>query len=95
MPCIHTLPGGYRECLRIDLQKDRKAALLVNGAALLLTLLLMPTIVVAQRNEVFSSHIRSLWVVAGDRWQELPVIRLNGDDPITVSFDDMTHEYRR
>ncbi len=62
---------------------------------LLLMLLLMPTIVAAQRNEVFSSHIRSLWVVAGDRWQELPVIRLNGDEPITVSFDDMTHEYRR
>ncbi len=41
MHCIHSLPGGYRECLRIDLQKDRKAALLVNGAALLLTLLLL------------------------------------------------------
>ncbi len=28
------LPGGYREICRIDLQKDRKTAFLVNGAAI-------------------------------------------------------------
>lgn len=31
-----TLPAGYREVCRIDLQKDKKLALLVNGAALLI-----------------------------------------------------------
>ena len=41
MYSIGSLPGSYRECLRIDLQKDRKSALAVNGAALLVTLLLM------------------------------------------------------
>ena len=30
------LPAGYREVCRIDLQKDKKLALLVNGAALLI-----------------------------------------------------------
>ena len=40
MYCFHVLPGTYRACLRIDLQKDRKAALIVNGAALLVTLAL-------------------------------------------------------
>ena len=33
MHCIQNLPGGYRECLRVDLQTDKKAALAVNGAA--------------------------------------------------------------
>ena len=32
------LPEGYSELLKIDLQKDRKSALLVNGLALLIAL---------------------------------------------------------
>ena len=41
MHCFHHLPGGYRESLRIDLQKDRKSALLVNSAAVLSALALL------------------------------------------------------
>ncbi len=33
MHCTQTLPEGYRELLSIDLQKDKRTALLVNGAA--------------------------------------------------------------
>lgn len=49
----------------------------------------------AQRHEAFSEQIRSLQVVGGDRWMELPVIQLGGDEVVTISFDDMTHEYHR
>ena len=39
--------------------------------------------------------IRSLQVVAGIRWQDMPIIRLNGNEPINIDFDEMSHEYRR
>ena len=35
MHCVQTLPEGYRATETIDLQKDKRTALLVNGAALL------------------------------------------------------------
>lgn len=49
----------------------------------------------AQRHEICSDHIQTLQVVAGDRWMDLPVIQLYGDEPVLISFDDMTHEYHR
>lgn len=49
----------------------------------------------AQRNVILSDEVASLQVVAGTRWQELPVIRLNGNEAINVSFDWLSHEYRR
>lgn len=36
MKAQNSLPAGYREVCRIDLQKDKKLALLVNGAALII-----------------------------------------------------------
>lgn len=38
---VQTLPQGYRELLRIDLQKDKKLALLVNAMATLIGILLV------------------------------------------------------
>lgn len=49
----------------------------------------------AQRNVIYSSDIASLQVVAGIRWQELPVIRLGGPEAVNISFDEMSHEYHR
>lgn len=49
----------------------------------------------AQRNEIKSDRIATLQVVAGDDWLSPPVITLGGEDAITISFDDMTHEYHR
>ena len=49
----------------------------------------------AQRNEIKSERIATLQVVAGDDWLSPPVITLGGEDAITISFDDMTHEYHR
>ena len=41
MRCVQSLPEGYREIRRVNLQKDKKTALLVNGAALLIALALI------------------------------------------------------
>lgn len=49
----------------------------------------------AQRHIVFSDKIATVQVVAGTRWQEMPIIRLNGSEPINISFDDLSHTYRR
>ena len=49
----------------------------------------------AQRHIVFSDDIASLQVVAGTRWQDLPIIKLNGNERINISFDEMSHTYRR
>lgn len=49
----------------------------------------------AQRNEIKSDRIATLQVVAGDDWLSPPVITLGGEEAITISFDDMTHEYHR
>lgn len=49
----------------------------------------------AQRHIVFSDYVASLQVVAGDRWQEMPIIRLGGNEQVHISFDDLTHTYRR
>lgn len=52
----------------------------------------------AQRNEIYRPEIKTLQVVCGDKWLELPVSRL-GDDSrenrINISFDDLTHTYQR
>ncbi len=41
MKSCTTLPGGYTPIYRIDLQKDKKLALLVNGAAILIILAML------------------------------------------------------
>ena len=49
----------------------------------------------AQRHDIVSSRIASLQVVAGDDWMSPPIITLNGNSPINIDFDDLTHEYHR
>lgn len=62
----------------------------------ILSLVLMWCIgIAAQRNEILSQRIASLQTVAGDNWLSPPVVELNGDQPINISFDDLTHEYHR
>lgn len=49
----------------------------------------------AQRHEIFNERIASLQVTAGDDWLSPPLIRLDGNVPICIDFDDLTHEYHR
>lgn len=48
----------------------------------------------AQRHETFSDRIQGLQVVADDDWLSLPVYAL-GQGSVTISFDDLTHDYHR
>lgn len=58
-------------------------------------LILMNIHSAAQRNMIFNNRIKTLQVVAGVRWLDMPIIALNSDEVINISFDDMTHEYHR
>ena len=49
----------------------------------------------AQRHEILSERIASLQVTVGYDWLAPPVIELNGNKPININFDDLTHEYHR
>ena len=49
----------------------------------------------AQRNEILDKNIASLQVVANNDWLSLPIITLNSNDFINISFDNLTHEYHR
>lgn len=63
---------------------------------LLLALVVMAvTTAKGQYNVVYDSRIATLQVMAEDDWLSLPIIELNGDDVINVSFDDLSHDYAR
>ena len=49
----------------------------------------------AQQNRIIHSNIASLQVVAGNKWLEPPVISLNDNVPINISFDEKSHNYHR
>ena len=49
----------------------------------------------AQRHEVLADNLRTLLVEAGGDGNSLPVLTLGSGETLRISFDDMTHEYRR
>ncbi len=52
----------------------------------------------AQRNEILNPDIKTLQVVCGQKWQDMPVMKLDDfspDNVMNISFDDLTHTYRR
>ena len=49
----------------------------------------------AHRNEILDKNIASFQVVANNDWLSLPIITLNSNDFVNISFDDLTHEYHR
>jgi hypothetical protein len=55
---------------------------------------LFPLSTSAQRHEINDENIRSLQVVANQKWTDLPIMVLN-DGKISIDFDDLTHTYRR
>ncbi len=62
---------------------------------LILFHLVLTTAAFGQHHEILSPAIASLQVMAGDDWRNLPVASLRSSTPICISFDDLTHEYRR
>lgn len=58
-----------------------------------LTLTVCPA--VSQRNILNSDLLRTLQVTVNDKWGDPPLIRLGTPDYLTVSFDELSHEYHR
>lgn len=49
----------------------------------------------AQVNRVYSSMIHTLQTIVNDDWMQLPIIVLDSEDWVTISFDHFSHEYHR
>ena len=49
----------------------------------------------AQRSEILFDRLRTLQVVVADDPNRQPVIALDSDEQLEISFDDLTHEYCR
>lgn len=62
---------------------------------LLFAFLIYPQKGISQRNQIVNKNIKTLQVVAGENWLAMPIIKLNDTNTIKISFDDLTHEYRR
>lgn len=62
---------------------------------LLLIFLLIGSTVKAQTNKIFDENIATLRVMADYDAMSLPIIRLNSNERIYISFDDLTHQYQR
>lgn len=63
-------------------------------SALLALLLLMP-IAIQGRSRIHSPQVKSLQVVVNGNWLSPAVMRLNSSDVLTVSFDELSHDYHR
>lgn len=72
----------------------RNNSVLLNGL-LLYILCMIPADMSAQRHEILDDNIRTLQVVAGDDWLGLPIISLDGDEVVNVSFDELSHVIQR
>ena len=62
---------------------------------LLLTLLLLVPLAANGENRINQPNIKTLVTVVNDNWLNAPVMRLNSDDVLTVSFDELSHDYHR
>ena len=49
----------------------------------------------AQNHVAYSPNIATIQVTAGGDWLSPPIIVLGGQTAIHISFDDLTHEYKR
>ena len=49
----------------------------------------------AQDIEVHDTHIRTVQLVANEDIYAPPIIRLGSDESVELSFDELSHEYRR
>lgn len=49
----------------------------------------------AQRNELLRSSLKTLTVERNGKWNSVPYIELGTRDFLAISFDDLTHEYHR
>lgn len=63
--------------------------------SLIVLLSLLPFVTCAQFAFSVSERLRSLRMEVNGEWNAMPVVQLDGDDVISFSFDEMSHEYNR
>ena len=74
--------------------RNKKKEIIRYSIVLCLTILL-PLQTFAQWFKTYSDNIRSLSATLNNDWQLLPVIKMESNDIITISFDAMSHKYHR
>ena len=62
---------------------------------LLLTLLLVLPLAANGENRINQPNIKTLVTVVNDNWLNAPIMRLNSNDVLTLSFDELSHDYHR
>ena len=62
---------------------------------LLFALLLLAPLSSQGKSHINDSNIKSLQTVVNENWLNAPVMRLESDDVLTVSFDELSHDYHR
>lgn len=56
---------------------------------------LMPTGTCMARHQILAPNFKSLQVIVNNDWTALPVMTLNSDDVVDISFDELSHNYHR
>ena len=49
----------------------------------------------AQRNEILVPDVKTIQVIANGDWMVPPIVSLNPEDYLEISFDELTHQYHR
>lgn len=60
-----------------------------------LLVLLLPSYVSAQQSRILGGNILTLRTEVGGRLNTMPILQLDGDKTMEISFDEMSHEYHR
>lgn len=55
----------------------------------------LPLFLRAQQTKIFTEDIRTFRLIVDGEDHRLPILQLGGRETLEVSFDDLTHEYRR
>ena len=64
-------------------------------ARCLLALLWLLPLAAQAENRINQPNIKTLVTMVNQNWLNAPVMRLNGDDVLTVEFDELSHDYHR
>ena len=63
--------------------------------AVICVMFLLPSNSFSQWVNLYSENIKTMRTIVNNDWEKLPILHLNSDDYITISFDEMSHTYNR
>ena len=58
-------------------------------------ILIMAVLNTNAENRIYAQNIKTLQVIVNQDWLSPPVMKLNSNDVLNVSFDEMSHDYHR